>query len=380
MASGHTQGLHVDHIGSLLRPQPLREARERLLGLHDANSNLGAHDNAELRAIEDKHVADVVAMQEAAGLSVVTDGEFRRRSWWTDFYLSLGGPRITYEGKSPYKFINADGDTRSVPALNIDRKITLRGSVNVAPFRHLKSVASRTPKVSLPGPPMLHFMRDEDFNREIYTDFDAFWADVIAAYRAEISDLADAGCRHLQIDECMLTFLCDERHREASRARGDDPDQLIDKYAEVINAAIAERPDDMVATMHMCRGNLNAYWGAEGGYEPIADAIFNRIDVDAYLLEYDTPRAGDFAPLRHLPKGKTVLLGLMSTKEAGLESEDELRRRIDEAADHVPHEQLGLCPQCGFSTNVFGTHFSIDDEKRKLNRLVEVADKVWGTA
>jgi 5-methyltetrahydropteroyltriglutamate--homocysteine methyltransferase len=380
MSAETLRHLHVDHIGSLLRPKELRDARDRLLGVQDANTNLGAHDNAELRKIEDKHVRDVVALQEAAGLKLVTDGEFRRRSWWTDFYLSLTGTRITYDGKSSIKFINAAGDTRPSPATTIEGKVMWRRSVNAQPFRFLKSVTKVTPKVSLPAPPMLHFMRANDGYKKTYRDNDALWADIVAAYRAEIQSLYDAGCRHVQLDECMLAMLCDPRHRDVARTRGEDPDELVKQYAKVINDSIAARPKDMTATMHVCRGNLNAYWGAAGGYEPVAEAAFRHIDVDGFLLEYDTERAGDFTPLRLVPEGKVVFLGLMSTKETRVESVDELRRRIDEAAKFVPHGSLGVCPQCGFSTNVFGTHFTEDDEKRKLGRLVEVADKEWGHA
>ena len=373
------QGFHVDHVGSLLRPKALFEARERLLGAHGPDTNLEAHDNAELRAIEDIHVRDVVALQEAAGLRLVTDGEFRRRSWWSDVYLSLTGTRVTYDGTSSLKFINAEGDERATPAMQITGRVGWTRSVNVEPFRYLKSVATVRPKVCLPSPTMLHFMRDSEFNTGAYPDIDRFWEDIVAAYRSEVRALGDAGCEHLQMDECMLPFLCDERHRAVSRGRGEDPDVLAEKYAEVINDIVSVRPEGMRVTMHMCRGNLNAYWGAEGGYETVAEIAFNAVDVEAFLLEYDTPRAGDFSPLRHVPKGKTALLGLMSTKERELESVDGLRRRIDEAAEHLPHEQLGLCPQCGFSTNVFGTHFTVEDEKRKLDRLVETADRIWGT-
>ena len=370
---------HVDHVGSLLRPQPLKDARERLLGPQSPTENLGAHDNAELRKIEDGYIAEVVALQEAAGLSIVTDGEFRRRSWWSDFFMSLGGVEPSYLGTSPIKFINAEGHERPMPGLKISGKIKWSGSINVAPFQYLRSVAkTATPKVCLPTPTMIYFLRDAEIEKSIYPDADAFWADVVTAYRAEIKALADAGCRHVQLDEVMLTFLCDPRHRKVSESRGEDPDNLARKFVEVINAIAAGHPRDMTVTMHMCRGNLSAYWGAEGGYHRIAEAAFGGLKVDGFLLEYDTPRAGDFTPLKHVPKATRAFLGLMSTKEVALEPEDAIRRRIDEAAKVKPLDQLGLCPQCGFSTNVWGTHFSIDDEKRKLERLVAVAHKVWG--
>ena len=368
---------HVDHVGSLLRPQALKDARERLLGPQSPTENLGAHDNAELRKIEDGYIAEVVAMQEAAGLRIVTDGEFRRRSWWSDFFMSLGGVAPSYLGTSPIKFINAEGHERPMPGLVINDKIAWSGSINVAPFRYLMSVTKATPKVCLPTPTMIYFLRDAEIDKSVYRDADEFWADVVAAYRAEIRALAEAGCHHVQLDEVMLTFLCDPRHRAVSEKRGEDPDRLAVKFVEVINDIAAARPPGMTVTMHMCRGNLSAYWGAEGGYDRIAETAFGGLKVDGFLLEYDTPRAGDFGPLKHVPKTTTAFLGLMSTKEVALEREDDLRRRIDEAAKVKPLDELGLCPQCGFSTNVWGTHFTIDDEKRKLERLVAVADKVW---
>ncbi len=369
----------VEHVGSLLRPMALRKERERLLGVHDANNNLGAHDNAELRQIEDGYIKDVVKLQEDAGVTVVTDGEFRRRSWWSDFYLSLKGTKVTYNGKMPISFVNAAGEKRPAPGMTINGQIAWRGSVNVDGFRYLKSVAKAMPKVSLPAPPMLHFMRDE-IDQKTYSDRDKLFADIGAAYQAEIAALAGAGCRYVQLDECMMPFLCDPRHRALSKQRGEDPDELIGKYAEVINATMAKRPSDMTFALHMCRGNLNAFWGAEGGYDPVSEAMFGKIDADRYLLEYDTPRAGDFTPLAKVPKGRRVLLGLVSTKDPKLESADALKRRIDEAAKYVPLDQLGIAPQCGFSTNMFGTSFTEDDERRKLELLVKVATGVWGSA
>jgi 5-methyltetrahydropteroyltriglutamate--homocysteine methyltransferase len=234
--------------------------------------------------------------------------------------------------------------------------------------------------VTIPGPPIVHFLRDADFVPNVYRDIDAFWRDLVAAYQAEIKKLADAGCRYVQIDECMLPYLCDPRHREMSKSRGDDPDKLIGTYTWAINEVVAQKPKDMVVAVHMCRGNMNAFWGGEGGYEPVAEAAFNMPNVDAFLLEYDTPRAGDFTPLRHAPKGKQMLLGIVSTKDPALEDAGALKRRIDEAAKSIDIGQLGICPQCGFSTNVFGTEFTIDDERRKIVRMVEVAKDVWGAA
>jgi 5-methyltetrahydropteroyltriglutamate--homocysteine methyltransferase len=372
--------LHVDHVGSLLRPAELKEKRFALLGLHDADHNLGAHSNRDLTEIENRFIRDVVKLQEDCGLPVVTDGDFRRRSWWTDFLLSFTGLSISYDGKTPITLINAAGEKRPIAGIKVTGKITPRDSGMTESFKFLKSIAHKPAKVTIPGPPIVHFLRDSAFVPTVYKDIDAFWADLIQAYRAEIRKVVDAGCRYLQIDECMLPYLCDPRHREMSKLRGDDPDKLIDKYVWVLNEIVAEKPKDMLVALHMCRGNMNAFWGGEGGYEPVAAQVFNMSNIDAFLLEYDTPRAGDFRPLRHAAKNKKLLLGIVSTKDPALESGDELKKRIEDAARHVDLQQLGLCPQCGFSTNVFGTEFTIDDERRKIKRMVSVAREVWGTA
>jgi 5-methyltetrahydropteroyltriglutamate--homocysteine methyltransferase len=370
--------LHVDHVGSLLRPTELREARIRLLGTHDADRNLGPHRNAELALIEDKYIRDVVRLQEGAGLTVVTDGDYRRRSWWTDFLLGFSGLAISYTGKTPITLINAAGETRPIAGFKIDGPIRPRESTLAKSFEFLNSVTSRIAKATIPGPPIVHFLRDADFIPTVYRDIDAFWADLVSSYRAEIAKLAETGCKFLQIDECMLPYLCDPRHRKMSASRGDDPDKLIQTYVRVLNDIVADKPEDMIVAMHMCRGNMNAFWGGDGGYEPVAEAAFNMSNIDAFLLEYDTPRAGDFTPLRHVPKGKQVLLGIISTKDARIEDKDALKRRVDEAARYLDKAQLGICPQCGFSTNLFGTDFTIDVERRKLGLLVETAAEIWG--
>jgi 5-methyltetrahydropteroyltriglutamate--homocysteine methyltransferase len=368
---------HVDHVGSLLRPERLREARQRILGKHDADHNLGPHDNAELTEIENECIRDVVKLQEDCGLPFVTDGEFRRRSWWTDIVLSFTGTSVTYNGKSPITFVSASGDKRPAPGVEISQRVTWQKSATVGPFKFLQSVATTTPKVTLPGPPMIHFMRDKDFVPEVYPSLEEFWSDVIAVYRREIEELAKAGCRHIQIDECMLAWLCDPRHQSFAKARGEDPRKLVETYCWAIDQAISARPADMTVAMHSCRGNMNAYWGSEGGYDFVAETMFNRINVDYFLLEYDTPRAGDFKPLKYVPKGKGVLLGLISTKDPKMEEAETLYRKVEEAAHYLDHSQLGLCPQCGFSTNLFGTSFTEDDERRKLELAVKTADKLW---
>jgi 5-methyltetrahydropteroyltriglutamate--homocysteine methyltransferase len=373
-----TANIHVDHVGSLLRPKELRAKRFELLGVHDADHNLAAHDNAQLTEIENGYIREVVRLQEDCGLPFITDGDFRRRSWWTDFLLSFTGLSISYDGKTPITLINAAGEKRPIAGIKVGGRIAARDSGMVRSFSFLKSIAKNTPKVTIPGPPIVHFLRDADFVPSIYKDIEAFWADLITAYKAEIGKLAEAGCRFVQIDECMLPYLCDPRHREMSKARGDDPDRLIEVYSRVINAVVEDKPKDMIVAVHMCRGNMNAFWGSEGGYDRIAETAFHMPNIDVFLLEYDTPRAGDFRPLRHVPKGKQVLLGIVSTKDPKLERRDELKRRIDEASSSIAMEQIGICPQCGFSTNVFGTEFTIDDEKRKIEMMVRVAREVWG--
>lgn len=372
-----TGSIHVDHVGSLLRPKELKTKRFELLGVHDADHNLAAHGNAQLTEIENGYIREVVKLQEDCGLPFITDGDFRRRSWWTDFLLSFTGLSISYDGKTPITLINAAGEKRPIAGIKVGGKIKPRDSGMVKSFAFLKAVTRKTPKVTIPGPPIVHFLRDADFVPAVYADIEEFWADLVAAYKAEIRKLADAGCRFVQIDECMLPYLCDPRHREMSKARGDDPDELIRVYSRVINAVVEDKPGDMVVAVHMCRGNMNAFWGAEGGYERMAETAFHMPNVDAFLLEYDTPRAGDFKPLRHVPKGKQVLLGIVSTKNPALESSDELKRRIDEASKSIAIDQLGICPQCGFSTNVFGTEFTADDQKRKIERMVGVAEEIW---
>lgn len=371
--------LHVDHVGSLLRPAALREARFRLLGKHDSDHNLGPHHNAELTAIEDRCIRDAVKLQEDCGLAVVTDGDFRRRSWWTDFLLGFSGLAISYTGKTPITLINAAGETRPIAGIKIEGPIRPRDSTLATNLAFLKSATRKIAKATIPGPPIVHFLRDAAFIPAVYKDIDSFWTDLVGAYRAEIAKLAAAGCKYLQIDECMLPYLCDPRHRKMSASRGDDPDTLIETYVRVLNDIVAETPEDMIVAMHMCRGNMNAFWGGEGGYEPVADAVFHMSNIDAFLLEYDTPRAGDFAPLRHAPKGKQILLGIVSTKDPRVEDKDALKRRIDDAARHVDIAQLGLCPQCGFSTNLFGTDFTEEVERRKLALLVEAAAEMWGS-
>jgi 5-methyltetrahydropteroyltriglutamate--homocysteine methyltransferase len=372
----------ADHVGSLKRPPELQAARERLLGAHDASHNLGPHDNAELRALEDRCIADVVKLQESVGMRSITDGEFRRRNWWSDFIVALENVDGTYAGSTGMTFTNPTGQKIAMPTIMVTGKIRWPGSVHGYGCRHLASVVKTgTPKITMPAPQTIYYYAGRDnIDRGTYPDLRAFWDDVVAAYKAEVMALAEAGCRYIQFDEVVTACLCDERHRELCRARGDDPDELLRTYLDAMNRIIADRPKDMAITHHICRGNLEGSWLAEGGFDPVAEMLFNESDADAFFLEYDTPRAGTFEPLRFLPEGKMAVLGLVSTKTPVLEPKDQLKRRLDDAARYAPLDRLGITPQCGFSSTYRGNPVTVEDEKKKLALLVEVAGEVWGGA
>jgi 5-methyltetrahydropteroyltriglutamate--homocysteine methyltransferase len=362
----------ADHVGSFLRPPELLAARDR--------HKKGEISNDQLRAVEDKAIAEVVRTQEDAGLQGVTDGEFRRTYFHIDFLEQLQG--VETRGGLTAHFHGAKGDVDfAPPVLHVTGKVRHVVPIQVADFEYLKSVTKHTPKVTIPSPTMLHFRGGRDaISRQAYPDLEAFFADVGAAYRAEIKALAAAGCTYLQLDDTNLAYLCDPKMREGARSRGDDPNELPRRYARLINMAVAERPPGMTICTHLCRGNFKSAWVAEGGYEPVADALFNELKVDAYFLEYDDARSGDFSPLRFVPKGKTVVLGLVTTKVGELESKDMLKRRIDEAARIVPLEQLCLSPQCGFSSTVHGNEIARESQVAKLRLIVETAREVWGTS
>jgi 5-methyltetrahydropteroyltriglutamate--homocysteine methyltransferase len=380
MSARRTPPFRADHVGSLRRPEALMQARERLLGAHDLDHNFGPHGNAELHRLEDEAIREVVALQESVGLRSITDGEYRRRIWWSEFPLSLEGVAGNYRGPTT-EFRDQKGHTVPTPRIEVTGKIRWKESVNVGPFRFLESLTKQTPKVTLPAPQTVYFYASRDtISRQAYPDLDAFWHDLGDAYIAELKALGEAGCTYVQMDEILTSCLCDERQRAKLSQRGDDPDRLLGDYARTINRIMAARPAGMTVAMHTCRGNYQGHWMAEGGYDPIAERVFNEIDVDAFFLEYDSPRAGSFAPLRFMPKGKTVVLGLVSTKTAQLESADGLKRRIADAARHVDLERLCLSPQCGFSSNYLGNPVTIDDERRKLELVVNTARAVWGSA
>ncbi len=367
-----TPPFRADHVGSFLRPPALLAARDRFAK--------GEITRAVLREEEDAAIRDIVRFQEDLGLSGITDGEFRRTYFHIDFLEQLAG--VETKGGIAVRFHTAQGNVEfAPPVMKVTGPVRHVKPIQVADFEFLKSVTHRTPKVTIPSPTMLHFRGGrEAISREAYPDLEAFYADVAGAYRAEIAALGAAGCRYLQLDDTNLAYLCDEKMREGARQRGDDPDQLPRRYAHLINAAIEERPPGMTVCVHLCRGNFKSAWVAEGGYEPVAQVLFNELAVDGYFLEYDDARSGDFAPLRHVPKGKIVVLGLVTTKLDKLETKDYLKRKIEEAAKLVPREQLCLSPQCGFSSTVHGNVIARDAQAAKVRLVVETAQEVWGHA
>lgn len=372
MAQRKDPPFRADHVGSLLRPPRLLAVRERA-----ARGEIGAED---LRAVEDAAIREAVALQEGLGLQGVTDGEFRRTFFHIDFLERFEGISIAETGIAAH-FHREDGDLDfAPPRISVTGKLRRPGPVFGEDFSFLAGLTRRTPKQTIPSPSMAHFRGGRGaVGREAYPDIEAFFADLAGVYREEIADLAARGCRYVQLDDTNLAYLCDPKLREGARAMGEDPDALPHTYARLINAAIAGRPDDMTVAVHLCRGNFRSAWVAEGGYEPVAEALFGEIDADAFFLEYDTDRAGDFAPLRYVPADKTVVLGLVSTKRPQLEDRDALKRRIEAAARFVPIERLCISPQCGFSSTVHGNEITADDQRRKLALVVELADEVWGT-
>lgn len=373
MADGTDGGppFRAEHVGSFVRPDRLLEAARA----HKA----GNLDAEAYREIQDECIRDIVAFQDDIGLPSVTDGEFRRRVWSGGVTDGLDGMGVCEEGTLSFK--SEAGEDILPPSPFAEAKLRRKQSFAAADFRYVKSLNPRgTPKATMASPPVMHFFAGpKSFDPAVYLDRDAYFADLARVYGEEIDELAQAGCTYVQLDDTALPCNCDDSARAAVRDRGEDPDALTDAYVWLINDAISSRPSTMTVGMHMCRGNLKGMWMAEGGYEPIAEKIFNGLAIDAFFMEYDTARAGDFAPLRHLPEGKTAVLGLVSTKTPELETKDELKSRIDEAAKFTPLDRLALSPQCGFSSGGGGgqvvTH---DDTRRKLELIVEVAREVWG--
>ncbi len=364
----------ADHVGSLLRPKKLREARDAF--------QKNALSRAELTKVEDESIREAVKLQEDVGLRLATDGEFRRKEWHMDFLTSFANvTRVPSSIKM--RFHTHEGDTEVSPeALKIVGKLGRPRGIFVDHFKFLKSVARGTPKQTIPSPTIMHFRGGRGaVDKAAYPDMAQFFADLARVYNEEVQDLAAAGCRYLQIDETNFAYLCDPTLRDQVKANiGEDPNQLTHTYAKLISESVAGRPADMAVCMHLCRGNNQSAWVAEGGYDPVAEVLFNEVKIDGFFLEYDSPRAGDFKPLRFVPKGKVVVLGLVTTKLPQLEKKDELKRRIEEAAKYVPIEQLCLSPQCGFSSTVEGNKVTVEDEIAKLRLVVDVAREVWGSA
>ena len=359
----------ADHVGSLLRPAELHEAR--------AKAKRGEMSADALRALQDRHIREAVAKQESVGMQLVTDGEFRRDWWHIDFIHGFDGVELAAgDAYGDAKFKNTE---EQPPFMTVKSRIRRTKPSMLEHFKFLKSVAKRTPKFTMPSPAMLHARGDRASPKKTYPDLDEFWADLTRAYREEIADLYKAGCRYLQIDDTTIAMWGDPKVQEQFKKLGDDPKKDAAMYADAVNAAIRDVPDDMTIAIHTCRGNFKSTWLASGAYADfVAERVFTGLDVDAFFLEYDTERAGGFEPLRYVPKGKTVVLGLVSSKVPELEKKDELKRRIDAAAKFVPLENLCLSPQCGFSSTHHGNKLTADDQWRKLGLCLEVAKSVWG--
>ncbi len=367
-----TPPFRADHVGSFLRPKYLLDARDQFF-------NQKSIDAAQLRAVEDKAIAEIVKFQQDVGLQSITDGEFRRTYFHIDFLEQLGGVKTDI----PVTVKRPDGtEELAPPVIRVIDKVRHARNIQLADFQYLKSQvkAGLTPKVTIPSPTMLHFRGGRaGISKTAYPELEpSFYDDVAKAYGDELKSLADAGCTYVQMDDTNMAYLCDEKMREAARQRGDDPNELPHRYAGFINKVVAHKPKGMTLAMHLCRGNFKSTHAAAGNYEPVAEALLAEMNLDAYFLEYDDDRSGDFRPLRYLPKGKIAVLGLVTTKFGELESKDALKRRIDEAARYAPLEQLCLSPQCGFSSTVHGNNIAVEAQRAKLRLVIETAQEVWG--
>jgi len=375
MSQRNQPPFRADHVGSFLRPQFLLEAREQ--------KARGVISAAQLREVEDRAITEIVRFQQDCGLRSITDGEFRRTYFHIDFLEQLGGVKTDI----PVTVTRADGtEELSPPVIRVIDSVRHVVDIQLADFRYLKSqvdalgVTGLCPKVTIPSPTMLHFRGGRaGISSQAYPDLEPdFYDDVARAYGQELHSLAKAGCRYVQMDDTNLAYLCDTKMREAARARGDDPNELPHRYAKFSNKVVAHKPEGMVLAMHLCRGNFKSTHAAAGNYEPVAEALLGEMNLDAYFMEYDDDRSGDFRPLRFLKPGKVVVLGLVTTKFGQLESKDALKRRIAEAAQYAPLEQLALSPQCGFSSTVHGNNIAVEDQRNKLRLVVETAAEVWG--
>jgi 5-methyltetrahydropteroyltriglutamate--homocysteine methyltransferase len=362
-----TPPFRADHVGSLLRPAALRAAREKRAK--------GEIAPAELTAIEDREIANVIRKQEEVGLQGITDGEFRRSWWHLDFLWGLTGVERYVMDQG----IAFSGVQTRAEGARATGKIGFSGHPMLEHFKFLAAHTKRTPKFTIPAPSALYGRTGRKAVSEAaYPRLDEFFGDLGNAYRQAVRAFADAGCRYLQLDEVFIAMMCDPKYREAQTQRGDDPQKLTETYADLINAAMSDVPADMTITMHLCRGNYRSTFMGAGGYEPIAEVLFDRIKVHGYFMEYDTERAGTFEPLRRVPKGKSVVLGLVTTKTGQLENRDAIKRRIEEATKYVALDQLCLSPQCGFASTEEGNILAEEEQWAKLRMIVEVAQEVWG--
>jgi 5-methyltetrahydropteroyltriglutamate--homocysteine methyltransferase len=362
----------ADHVGSLLRPSALLDARDRFAA--------GQISAEELRAMEDDAIRDVVRMQRDVGLRSATDGEFRRASWHMDFIYAIDGISKA-EDDLKVQFRNTEGTIEFTPAaLRIEGKLGIGDTIFGDHFEFLReTVDEATPKLTIPSPSMVHYRGGAAaIDPDVYPDQDAFWSDLTAAYREQVRRVAGLGCTYLQFDDTSLAYLNDPRQRQMMSERGEDAEHLHESYIRHLNEALADRPPGLTVTTHMCRGNFRSSWVAEGGYDFVAEALFGELGVDGFFLEYDDARSGGFEPLRFVPEGKLVVLGLVTTKRGELESKDELKRRIEEASRFVDLDQLCLSPQCGFSSTLEGNLVSYDQQVQKLRLIVETAEEVWG--
>jgi 5-methyltetrahydropteroyltriglutamate--homocysteine methyltransferase len=370
MSMRNTAPFRADHVGSLLRPQELLDAR--------ANAVAGRISPAELRRVEDMAITEVVRLQEDLGLKGITDGEYRRASWHMDFLYQIGGV-ATVKDNITVQFHNTQGDIEFTPsAIKIIEKLRLKHCIFGEDFAFLKAQTSETPKLTIPSPSMMHYRGGHAVFQSVYPDPAEFWHDLAQVYADEIAILGKLGCTYLQLDDTSLAYLNDPAQRDYVSGIGGQGDSQHLSYIRLINAALANKPAGMTVCTHLCRGNFRSSWVASGGYDYVADALFNQLDVDGYFLEYDDERSGGFEPLRFVPKGKTIVLGLITSKRPTLETKDEIRRRIDEASKYLSLDQMCLSPQCGFSSTVEGNALTIDEEIAKLRLVTEIAAEVWG--
>jgi 5-methyltetrahydropteroyltriglutamate--homocysteine methyltransferase len=374
MPSRTTPPFRADHVGSLLRPAELTRAR--------ADFKAGRIDGSELRAVEDEAILAAMARQRDVGLQTVTDGEFRRTSWHMDFIYALGGIEKVSGESLHVQFRSDEGEfDYAPPGMRVADTVTLPETIFADAFSFVRDHAGpgQTPKLTIPSPSMVHYRGgNSSLDPDTYPDVDSFWDDLTAAYAAQVRGVYELGCRYLQLDDTSLAYVNDPAQRAHIEGIGGDPDHLHEEYIAHLNRALADKPEDLVITTHLCRGNNQSMWAAEGGYDFVAEALFGDLNVNGYFLEFDDARSGGFEPLRFVPPGKLVVLGLVTTKRPDLEDHDMLKRRIEEASRHVDIDQLCLSPQCGFSSTEEGNKLSIDEERAKLELIVEVAGEVWG--